>query len=135
MQTYINNTFLAFLTITNPPSFLSVITPTQSLQSLPSLRHLLRLRYRLRQSLVDPRIKLCRMLPGESNLLNQVIRQQIDKRTIPARIELRHVVELVFVKVLGRLIRVHVGGVGADVCEFEVECWLQVVLVNLSREQ
>lgn len=62
------------------------------------------------------------MLLGESDLLNQIIWQQINKRAVPARIELRHVVELVFVKVLGRLIRVDVGGVGADVRKFEMEC-------------
>ena len=62
------------------------------------------------------------MLLGESDLLNQIIWQQIDKRAVPARIKLRDVVELVFVEVLGRLIRVDVGGVGADVCKFEMEC-------------
>lgn len=67
------------------------------------------------------------MLPWESDFLHQVIRQQIDKGAIPARIKLRHVVELVFVKNLGGLVGVNVGGVGADVCEFEVECWSRFV--------
>lgn len=62
------------------------------------------------------------MLSRESDFLNQVIRQQVNKRAVPVRIELRHVVELVFVKDLGGLVRIDVGGVGADVREFEVEC-------------
>lgn len=62
------------------------------------------------------------MLLGESDFFDQIIWQQINKRAVPARIKLRQVVELVFVKVLGRLIRVDVGRVGADVCKFEMEC-------------
>lgn len=75
------------------------------------------------------------MLSRESDFLHQVIRQQIDKRAVSIGIKLRHVVELVLVKDLGGLVGVDVGGVGADVGEFEVECffWYLVSKINEGR--
>ena len=75
----------------------------------------------LRHTIHHPRIKLDRMIPGKTNLLGQVIRQQIHQIPIPVRVQQRLVRELgLLVRQTRGSLRVGDAGVVGD-GEVEVE--------------